>query len=121
MVSIRHAKKIRPLLFYRHVDDCFLMFHQKEDMLPFLDRMNTRHSNITFTHEEETNESLAFLDVLASVDVGGNLSTSFYHKPTFSSLYRRWDCYVPKQYKHGLVHFLIDCGWKICLSHQLFY
>ena len=76
------------------MDDCFL-FHQKEDMLTFLNRMKTQHSNVTFTHEEETNESLAFLDVLVSGDFGGNLSTSVYHKPIFSGLYLRWDCYLP--------------------------
>ena len=71
-------------------------------------RMNTQYPNITFTHEEETNDSLPFLDVLV------------YHKPTFSGLYLpvRWDSFVPKQYKRGLVHCLIHRAWKICSSYQ---
>ena len=65
--------------------------------------MNNLHKNIKFTKEIESNNSLAFLDILITRQPDGTLSTTVYRKPTFTGLYLRWDSFVPKQYKKGLV------------------
>jgi hypothetical protein len=53
----------KPLFCRRYVDDCFLIFQSRDHVLPFLSYLNSKHSNIQFTHELENNSSLPFLDV----------------------------------------------------------
>ena len=51
----------------------------------------------------------------------GTLSTSIYRKPSFSGLYLKWNSYVPKQFKTGLVNCLPNLVWKICSDSDLFH
>ena len=90
-------------------------------MLPFFDWLNSQHPNIQFTREEETNSSLAFLDICVKRDPSGCLSTSVYRKPMFSGLYLQWSSFVPKKYKRGLVSGLLHRAWRICSSFELFH
>ena len=53
----------KPMFYRRYVDDCFLIFQSKEQVIPFLDCLNSKHPNIQFTHELENNGSLSFLDI----------------------------------------------------------
>ena len=56
----------KPMFYRRYVDDCFLIFQSKEQVIPFLDLvdyLNSKHPNIQFTHELENNGSLSFLDI----------------------------------------------------------
>ena len=52
-----HLATFKPMLYRRYVDDCFLIFHDqfKEQVIPFLDYLNSKHPNIQFTHELENN------------------------------------------------------------------
>jgi hypothetical protein len=103
-----------PSTYRRYVDDTFLIFQHENDMDLFFNYLNTCHRNIKFTKEIESNNKLPFLDVLIRKETDGTLSTSLYRKPTFTGLYLRWDSYVPKQYKRGLVKCLINRAWRIC-------
>ena len=55
---------IKPKLYRRYVDDNFLLFSEPSHIPLFLNYLNSQHSNISFTYEKETNNSLNFLDVL---------------------------------------------------------
>lgn len=110
-----------PLLYRRYVDDTFLVFKCRDDMLNFFTRLNQQHNSITFTKEEETDSQLSFLDVLVSRSTLGKISTSVYRKPTFSGLYMRWDSFVPKSFKKSLVNCLVLRAWKLCSSFQGFH
>ena len=44
-----------------------------------------------------------------------------YHKSIFSRLYLKWDSFVPKEYKRGLVNCLVHRAWKICSSYEYFH
>jgi hypothetical protein len=48
-------------------------------VLPFLSYLNSKHSNIQFTHELENNSSLPFLDVNV-MRSNGSFTTSVHHK-----------------------------------------
>ena len=91
------------------------------DMLSFFKWMNKQHPSITFTKEEEQDNKLSFLDVLLTRTTDGSIVTSIYRKPTFSGLYMKWDSFVPKWYKKGLVHCLVFRAWKLCSSYVLFH
>ena len=110
IVTDRHAKKIRNLKS-RH----------GSDMLSFFEWMNKQHPSITFTKEEEQDNKLSFLDVLLTRTTDGSIVTSIYRKPTFSGLYMKWDSFVPKSYKKGLVNCLVFRAWKLCSSYVLFH
>ena len=59
--------------------------------------------------------------MLVSRSASGSLSTSVYRKPTFSGLYLKWDSFVPKNFKTGLVYGLIHRAWKICSDYHNFH
>ena len=70
----KHEKKwlnecpehIKPLQYKRYVDDIFILTRDREHHQQFLDYMNSRHENISFTDEIENNNCMAFLDVLVT-------------------------------------------------------
>ena len=105
-------------MYYRYVDDTFTVFACKNDMCNFFQYVNTLHPNIKFTKEDEQCNQLPFLDVLVKREADGHLSTSVYRKPTYSGLYLKWESFVPKEYKKGLVYGLISRAWKICSSYE---
>ena len=76
-------RKFKPILYKRYVDDCFLIFKKKDDVLLFLDYLNSKHSNIEFTHELEKDGTLPFLDVQVKFD-SGSFTTSVFRKKTFT-------------------------------------
>ena len=55
------------------------------------------------------------------IDNDSHISTSVYRKPTFSGMYLRWDSFVPKSYKRGLVFGLISRCWRICSTFDGFH
>ena len=83
--------------------------------------LNQQHDAITFTEEQETKDKLPFLDVLVTRSSHGSITTNVYRKPTYSGLYMKWDSFVPKSYKKGLVNCLIFRAWKICSNFSLFH
>ena len=75
---------VGPSFYKRYVHDIFAVFDNKEDSSSFLEYLNTKHQNITFTKEFNVDGKLPFLDVL--VDNNNTFPTSVYHKPTFTGL-----------------------------------
>ena len=52
------------IFFYRrYVDDTFCLFHTESDALLFFDFINSRHPNIRFTMEAESDHKLPSLDI----------------------------------------------------------
>ena len=68
-----------PVFYRRYVDDCFLIFNEKEHAPLFLDYLNSKHQNINFTMETESNNQISFLDVLVRKD-DFNFNTSVFWK-----------------------------------------
>ena len=67
-------------IFYRHyVDDCFLLFRSSTCILPFLNYLNSQHTNIKFTYKTENNNTLSFLDIKINHSEI-NFTTSIYRK-----------------------------------------
>ena len=103
---------ILPTVYKRYVDDCFLIFGSAQQSQVFFNYLNNQHQNIKFTMEEEQNNILPFLDIKITRKDDAILSTSVFHKSTYSGLYLQWSSFVPKQYKLGLC--LLYRAWKIC-------
>ena len=112
----------KPKLYRRYVDDTFLLFSDPSHIPLFLNYLNSQHSNISFTYEKETNNSLNFLDVLIERKDNA-FFTSVYRKPTFTGLGLRYDSFLPTSYKDNLIQCLIHRAYKISsfsLFHQDF-
>ena len=71
-----------------------------------LDYLNTKHPNISFTSEIETNNRLNFLDI-SVCKVDNKFTTSVYRKETFTGLGLKYDSFVPFFYKTNLIKCLI--------------
>ena len=108
--------QFRPKYYQRYVDDVFLMFEDRSQVKKFLRYMNSRHSNINFTVEEEVDGSLSFLDIVISRNEG-KLTTSIHRKKTFSGVYVNYNSFLPRDYKRGLISTLLHRAYTICSDY----
>ena len=101
------------VLFYRrYVDDTFCIFENEHDALLFFNYINHQHPNIKFTYETEKNEKLPFLDILITKH-SNQYTTSVFHKNTYTGLLTNFLSFTPLRYKIGLINTLLDRIRKI--------
>ena len=94
------------------------MFEHKDHVKKFLRYMNSRHRNIQFTCEEESNDKISFLDI--SITRSKNkLVTSLYRKKTFSGIYMNYNSFLPTNYKKGLIDTLLFRSYNICADYSI--
>ena len=110
----------KPMFYRRYVDDCFLIFQSSEQVVPFLDYLNSKHPNIQFTHELENNGSLSFLDINIT-RTNGHFSTSVFHELISTGLFTNFNSFIPMTYKKGLLLSLISRYFNICSSYHSFH
>ena len=92
----------KPEMYYRYMDDTFVVFSNKYESNLFLDSLNSLHPSLRFTFEKESNLALPFLDVLVEKSPF-KFITSIYRKPTFTSQYIRWNSFNPRKRKTNLI------------------
>ena len=109
--------QFKPAYYRRYVDDVIVLFTSKDHVKKFLRYMNSRHRNIEFTHEEEKDGSLPFLDVLIT-RVDNRFVTSVYRKKTFSGVYLNFKSFLPIDYKQGLLFTLLFRAYKISSDYS---
>ena len=107
----------QPKFFCRYVDDCFATFTNTSSIEIFLRNLNSVHSQIQFTKEVESHNSLAFLDVLIEKTDKG-IKTSTYHKPTRTGHLTKFSSFSPLRYKRNLVNSLLHRSYSICNSYS---
>ena len=94
----------------------FILFQSKVAAQQFLEFANNLHSNIDFTIEHESNNTLPFLDVLVSRS-NYNFTTSVFRKRTYTGLGSNFysSCYTNFKVNSiaTLLHraFSISCDW----------
>ena len=111
MKTIGLVSTVEQNLCFIDVDDIFASFPTKRDSENFLDYLNSRHPNIKFTVEHQANGKLPFLDV--SVNNNSNLSTSIFHKKTYTGLLTNYFSFTSFSYKLGLIKTIVDRTYKI--------
>ena len=107
--------QFKPSYYRRYVDDIFVLLPDASHLEKFRAYMSQQHPNINFTSEEETNNSLPFLDV-HTIRHNHKYITSVYRKPTFSGVYTHYDSFIPASYKYSLVSTLLYRAFSICSS-----
>ena len=106
----------KPLVYRRYVDDTFVIFKSPSHVPLFLEYINSKHPNIEFTSDTESDNKLPFLDVQVRHE-GNGFSTSVYRKPTFTGLTTKFTSFIPEQYKRNLVSTLTIRAFNICSNY----
>ena len=105
----------KPGVYFRYVNDSFIIFGSQLDCNHFQEELNLLHPALKFTAEGEQNNSLNFLDVLVEKEGTGFL-TSIYRKPMFPGQYIRWNSFSPKTRKISLIKTLVRRALMIALK-----
>ena len=75
-------------VWYRYVDDTFLLLKDKNNAIEVLEWLNVQHRNIKFTCEFENDNKLPFLDVLVRKKGSSNeFVSTLYRKKKFTGVY----------------------------------
>ena len=79
-----------------------------DQILPFLDHLNSIEPCVQFTVEEESDGRLAFLDVQLSRNDDGTVCTSVYRKATHTNQYLAFESHHPIAHKVAVVKTLMS-------------
>ena len=82
--------------------------------------MNSKHPNISFTDEVESNNSMPFLDVLITRN-DNSFVTSVYRKATFSGVFTNFFSFISIQFKASLISTLLYRCFHLTSSSELFH
>jgi len=106
----KYLKKI--IFYFRYVDDIIVLFNSNSRQLTLLNKyLNSVHSNLKFTLEEEANNRLNYLD-LTIMKCNNSLKFKIYRKPTTTSQTINNNSHHPQNQKmaayNSFVHRLLS-------------
>ena len=107
-----------PEMYFRYMDDTFVVFNNENQCDNFLNKLNSLHPSLRFTFEKESNLRLPFLDVLVE-KTSSKFLTSIYRKPTFTGQYLHWNSFSPTKRKINLISTLTHRALSICSPERL--
>ena len=111
MASIKERleQKISKLtLYWRYVDDILLVCDNQTEANTLLAEFNSLHPNLRLTSEQESFNSISFLDILITRREDGSIQRSIYRKSTWTGQYLNFHSFCPIRYKQGLVRGLSE-------------
>jgi len=108
---------VRPILYYRYVDDIILSAPENK-IQNILKGFNGYHRRLKFTCETEVNRNLNFFDIILII-VNNKIITDWYHKKTSSGKYLSFYSNHPINHKVSTIYSTIDRAIK--LSHPTFH
>ncbi|CAH8865615.1 unnamed protein product [Trichobilharzia szidati] len=106
---------IRKFSFYcRYMDDTFILCDNASDRTTIITEFNEVHPAMKFTCEEESQDRIAFLDVLLTRKPDGSIKRNLHRKSTWTGQYTHFHSFVPIKYKRNLVKTLSHRVRAIC-------
>ena len=99
-------------IYFRYMDD-ILKEHKKVNIEQKLEEINSIHSSLTFTREREKDGSLPMLD-MNILNHEGNLSSTWYSKPSSTGLIMNYHALAPNKYKRAVVTGLVYRIFRSC-------
>lgn len=85
-----------------------------------LDEINNLHPSLRFTIERESNGAIPFLD-MKIMNNEGQLSSTWYNKPTDTGLIMNFHALAPKRYKRSVVSGLVHRIHRACSTWEYFH
>ena len=110
-------QEFKPLLYRRYVDDTFLVFQKQDHLDAFFNYINSKHQNIKFTMERESDNKISFLDLNVSKCQAENitkLSLSIFRKKTFTGLGMNFHSCTYFKFKINNIKTLIHRAFTLC-------
>ena len=92
---------------------CLHIFREKEHVDLFENYLNSKHPNIKFTTEIESNQSLNFLD-LTLKHQNGRITTQTYRKPTHTGQGTNFSSFIDHLFKINSVKTLLYRAYSTC-------
>ena len=111
--------QFKPIFYRRYVDDTFLLFKNINHIPLFEQYMNSKHPNITFTSEIESDNRLPFIGVNVMHENQG-FTTCVYRKPTDTGLGLNYLSFISSSFKPNSILTLLHRCYCICSSWPLF-
>ncbi|XP_055307900.1 uncharacterized protein LOC129572021 [Sitodiplosis mosellana] len=110
---------IFPRVWLRYVDDVYAIIkkHQLRSLLKRLN--NTKYPTIKFTHEEEQDGKLNFLDLCVTRN-GSKLEYDIYRKPSATDRYITSDSHHPFEHKIASFHSMLFRAVNVPLKEERF-
>ena len=93
--------------------DDILKDHKRDNIEQKLQDINSLHSSLTFTLEREKDGSLPMLD-MKILNREGNLSSTWYSKPSSTGLIMNYHALAPQKYKRAVVTGLVHRIFRSC-------
>ena len=100
----------------RFVDDTITSI--KPASIPYvINVLNSFHSNIELTYEEEKYGQISFLDVLL-VRKNDTFETTVDRKPTNNGIYLHWNSFAQNTRKRGTLRSIIARAYDVCSNDE---
>ena len=106
-------------IYTRYMDD-ILCEKPIEEVDNTLTRINNLHSNLKFTIERPCDGAIPFLD-MKIINENGNLSSTWYSKPTDTGLIMNFHSLAPRRYKHSVVSGFVHRIHRACSTWHHFH
>ena len=109
---------LKPLVWWRHIDDIFMMcIHGEEELKKFLNTLNCYHPTIKFT-AQYSRAKINFLDVTV-MKKSNQLVTDLYVKPTDTQQYLHASfCHI-LHCKKSIPFSQVLCLNRLCMEYEL--
>ena len=108
-------------LFARYMDDILQEIKRGENEITNkLTEINALHDNLKFTFERQSNGAIPFLDMLI-INNQGNLSSTWYSKPTDTGLILNYHALAPRRYKRSVVSGFVHRIARACSTWEHFH
>jgi len=113
---------VQPVFYRRYVDDTLWFLPQGSDVAALLTYMNSRHPNMHFTVETESNNCIPFIGLNVMHNTCNNVHTYFtsvYHKPSSTALCTNFNSFMYISYKLSAVKCLLWRALHLCSNWSL--
>ena len=112
----------QPKLYKRFIDDLFFIWSSSEqELLQFLDHLNSRHKHIKFTISYDIKtRSVPFLDMIVSIDNNGKIVTDLFKKPTAVCQFLQPNSCHPGHVTRNIPYSLSYRLLRICSNREMF-
>ena len=99
----------------------FFCLKRTEHVQLFVDYINKKHENISFSFETEKDGKMSFLDINVFIRENGKVITNVYRKDTFTGVYTNLSSCIPLHYKFGLIYTLLHICFCIISDMSKFH
>ena len=110
----------KPYFYRRYVDDTFVLFDDVNKANLFLNFLNSRHNNIKFTMEIQSDNSLSFLDSKITI-LDQQFHSSVFRKLTFTGLGSHFLSFAPFIYKINSIKTLVHRAYSVSSTYLAFH